>query len=65
VDPLIFDVVVPYLYVEIQLSQLFIFLLEFGLRIGYFSYFEEDLFYSLGVDCWQNLGVEFVDVSLH
>lgn len=64
-DSLVFDVIVTHLYVEVQLSEIFVLLLQLSLGVGDFSYFQENVFDPLSIDCWQDLCVEVIDTSLH
>lgn len=64
-DSLVFYVIVSHLYVEVQLSEIFVLLLQLSLGVGDFSYFQENVFNPLCIYCWQDLCVEVIDTSLH
>jgi len=62
---LVLNVVVPHLKVEVQLSNLLVLLLQFGLRIGNIPDFKKNLLNFIGVDGGQYFIVQLIDVPLH
>lgn len=60
----IFNIVIPNLYVKIELSQFFILFLEHCFGVRNLPNLQKYLLYPPGIYCRQNLSIELIDIPL-